>query len=144
MRAAMNTTGEALRTAAADAVQDNQQRLVAAFEEARRACPDRPVLFDGHSVIDNDHGLVEIPVAAIARLRPSAIVFVQDDPRVIRQRRLAGERLRPDRSEDTLADHQDRARQAAAGYARSMGVPFHVVEAGDWQALAAVFSGLPG
>jgi adenylate kinase len=138
MRAAMNTTGEALRTATAATVKDNQLRLVAAFDEARRSSPDRPVLFDGHSVIDNDHGLVEIPVAAIADLSPTAIVFVQDHPVLIRQRRLADERRRPDRSEEELAGHQGQAREVAAGYARYLAIPFQVVEAGDWQALTVV------
>lgn len=144
MRAALNTTSEALRTAAASAVQDNQQRLVAAFEVARRSRPDCPVLFDGHSVIDNDQGVVEIPVAAIAGLRPTAIVFVHDEPGAIRQRRLADERPRPDRTEETLTGHQDRARQAAEGYAKHLAVPFYVLDAGDWQALKAIFDGVTG
>ncbi|WP_454762322.1 AAA family ATPase [Caulobacter segnis] len=139
MRAAMGASGEALRTAAAGVVQDNQSRLVVAFVAARAGRLDRPVLFDGHSVIDNDHDLVEIPAAAIAALGACAIVFISGDPEVIRRRRLEDARTRPDRSAATLAHHQEQARAVARGFAQHTGVDFVEINAGDWQRLATAF-----
>lgn len=139
MRAAMSTSAEALRTASADAVQDNQASLVAAFAAARAPHAGRPVLFDGHSVIDNDQELVEIPVAAIAGLGVDAVVFVSGDPHDIRRRRLGDTRARPDRSPATLAHHQERARAIAMTYASDLGVAFCEIRAGDWRGLAQAF-----
>lgn len=144
MRAALNTTGEALRTAAVGVVQDNQSRLVQAFIAARSAQPDRPVLFDGHSVIDNDLELVEVPVSVVAALGTDAIVFVFDDPTAIRERRLLDDRRRPDRPVVALAHHQERARAVAVGYAERLNLEFHEVTAGDWQALERAFFPPPG
>ncbi|UAL10159.1 ATP-binding protein [Caulobacter segnis] len=142
MRAAMRTTGEALRTAPADVVRDNQAKLVATFQIAREAAPDRPVLFDGHSIIDNDQQLVDVPLSAVAGLAPNLVAFVHDDPVALRARRLADARFRPDRSVETLAHQQARAEAVARNYAIELKVPFLRLEAGDWRALNHAFDGL--
>jgi len=109
LRAALNQSGEAFRTAAEDVMADNQRRLAEAFVSAHAAEPDRPVLFDGHSVIDNDSGLVDIPAAVIAPLRPDHIVFVADTGAAIASRRAADTRHWPLRTADDLGQHQARA-----------------------------------
>ncbi|MBP7702193.1 MAG: AAA family ATPase [Phenylobacterium sp.] len=139
LRVALNQTGEALRTAAEDVMTDNQRRLAAAFASARAAEPDRPVLFDGHSVIDNDAGLVDIPVAVIAPLRPDHIVFVADTGAVIAARRVADTRRRPLRSVADLDQHQARALAMAQSYAAALSVPFEEVQSGEWERVSRMF-----
>jgi adenylate kinase len=141
LRAAIGASGEALRTATPGVMQDNQSNLVEAFASARAGRLDRPVLFDGHSVIDNDHDLVEIPAAAIAALGAGAIVFVSADPELIRRHRMEDTRARPDRSAVTLANHQEQARAVARGFAQYTGVDFVEINAEDWERLVTVFDG---
>lgn len=139
LRAALNQSGEALRTAAEDVMADNQRRLAAAFASARAAEPDRPVLFDGHSVIDNDAGLVDIPAAVIAPLRPDHIVFVADTGAAIASRRAADTRHRPLRTADDLGQHQARALAMAESYAVTLSVPFDEVQPGEWERVSRMF-----
>jgi adenylate kinase len=139
MRAAMRTTGEALRTAPADVVRDNQAKLLDAFRQAREAAPERPVLFDGHSIIDNDQQLVDVPLSVLA---PDLIAFIHDNPAAIRARRLADARSRPDRSVEALAHQQARAEAVARSYAIELKVRFLGLEAGDWRTLKNAFDRL--
>jgi len=139
LRAALNQTGEALRTATEDVMADNQRRLAAAFAAARAAGPYRPVLFDGHSVIDNDAGLVEIPAAVIVPLKPDHIIFVVDTGAAIAARRLADGDRRPLRTVNDLERHQARARAMAQSYAAALGVPFEEVRSGDWERVSRLF-----
>jgi hypothetical protein len=105
----------------------------------RAQVPDRPILFDGHSVIDNDAGLVEIPLAVVAALGPDHIVFVIDDVSEIARRRLEDSRRRPSRSLDELRRHQELARAVASDYADKLGVPMSIVRAGDVEGLLSPF-----
>lgn len=144
LRAALKQTGEALRTATEDVMADNQRRLAAAFAAARAAEPDRPVLFDGHSVIDNDAGLVDIPAAVIAPLNPNHIVFVADSAAAIAARRLADARRRPLRTEDDLNRHQARAQANAQLYAAAFAIPFEVVRSGACERVGQLFDAHAG
>lgn len=139
LRVALDQTGETLRTAAEAVMADNQRCLTAAFASARAREPDRPVLFDGHSVIDNDAGLVDIPVAVIAPLRPDHIVFVTDSGTAIAARRLADTRHRPSRSADDLDRHQARALTLARSYAAALSIPFDEVRSGEWERVSRMF-----
>ena len=139
LRAALDQTGEALRTAASNVMVDNQRRLAEAFAAVRATEPNRPVLFDGHSVIDNDAGLVDIPAEVIAPLKPDQIVFVADSGAVIAARRLADARNRPMRTADNLDRHQAHAQAIAQSYAAGLGVPFTLVGSGDWERVGRLF-----
>ena len=141
MQKALQTSSETLRTAPADTMGLNQLSLVAAFQAAREAEPERPILFDGHSIIDNDKSLIEIPVSVIAALAPDHIVFVMDEPDVIACRRSNDHRTRPLRTLSELSDHQTRARAVAVDYAVSQKVPFVEIRAGDWMSLKQLFDG---
>ena len=144
LRAALNETGEVLRTATHDVMADNQRRLAAAFAAARTAEPKRPVLFDGHNVIDNDAGLVDIPATVIAPLKPDHIVFVADEGAAIAARRLADVRHRPLRTVDDLERHQARAQNLAQSYALALGIPFEEVRCGDWERVSRLFDAYAG
>jgi adenylate kinase len=134
------TTSEELRTGP---VIDNQALLVAAFLAAREKA-SRPILFDGHCVIDGGAQLIEIPVAVIEALAPSGLIFVHDKPDAIFRRRAGDStRVRPTRSADELHDHQERARAICAEYAELLKLDLHFIEAGDVagfaSAAAAIF-----
>ena len=139
LRAALNQPGEILRTATEDVIAHNQRRLAAAFAAARTAEPERPILFDGHCVIDNDAGLVDIPAAVIASLQPDHIVFVADEGAAIAARRLADARHRPLRTVDDLERHQARAQNLAQSYALALGISFEGVRSGDWERVSRLF-----
>lgn len=67
-----------LRTASAAKIANNQLGLIHAYDELRKANPNQHVLFDGHSVIDTDKGLVDIDIGVIKSLDPALIVFIED------------------------------------------------------------------
>jgi adenylate kinase len=143
MRATFNISSEALRTADAGALTTNQQGLVAAFTGARAAEPLRPILFDGHSVIDNDAGLVQIALEVIAGLKPQHIVFVSEVVSLIAERRRRDTRSRPIRTLDELTRHQDCARELANSYAESLAISFDEVQSRDWMIVDRLFADLP-
>lgn len=125
-------TGEELRQNAATNIQDSQAGLVDAFQKFRGSSAGHGIIFDGHTVIDTDTGIVDVPLDVISGLNLSAIVFVGDAPAVIATRRKNDTaRQRPSRTLDTLAQHQERARYLAKTYAASLGIPFSEVSADD-------------
>jgi len=112
-----------LRTATALKIADNQLALIGAFNATKSANPDRHIIFDGHSVIDNDSGLVDIDIAVIKALEPGLIAFVEDDVGAILERRRSDVgRKRPDRSVHELEAHQVRAKLVCTGYAEKLDV----------------------
>lgn len=130
--AAAITDTEALRTASAADIHANQDRLASAFSELRHRHPDRHIIFDGHSLIDNDEGLVVVPTATFVQLAPNMIVFLEDVATTILARRLADvERVRPHRSAEEIAAHQHAAMEAAMGYSAALSVPCLIIRSGD-------------
>jgi adenylate kinase len=125
------TTAEELRTGP---VLDNQTLLVRAFEEVRSG-KERDIVFDGHSLIDTEAGLVEVPVEIIEGLRPAGIVFVRAAPQDIARRRSADlSRRRPQRSVEQLAQHQELALSVCCRYHTALALPIFVVASGDMDA----------
>jgi adenylate kinase len=129
--AATNT--EALRTASATDIHANQDRLTSAFSELRRRHPDRHIIFDGHSLIDNDEGVVVIPTSTFVRLAPDMIMFLEDAADAILVRRAADVgRVRPRRSADEITSHQNTAKDAAFRYASTLRIPYATIRSGDF------------
>lgn len=126
---------EALRTASASDIHANQDRLTSAFSELRRRHPNRHIIFDGHSLIDNDDRLVIVPTTTFVQLAPDMIVFLEDDENAILARRLADVgRVRPHRSADEIAVHQNAAKEAAFEYASALSISCATVHSEDFQA----------
>jgi adenylate kinase len=121
-------TNEALRTGA---VLDNQSLLVRAFSRVHSAAT-MPIIFDGHCVVDSAAGLIEIPPEVIEALSISGIVFIEDQPGAIVERR-AGDttRTRPIRSESEIELHQNQALATCLKYAARLQAGLRVVQAGD-------------
>lgn len=132
---------ETLRTAPAPEIHDNQVRLASAFSELRSRYPERNIIFDGHSLIDNDETLVIVPVATFIQLAPNLIVFLEDDPEAIHVRRnMDEERLRPNRSVDEIATHQQTAKEAAFSYGAALSAPCLAVWSGDHASFRAALN----
>ncbi len=128
-------SSEVLRTGP---VLDNQVLIVAAFERLTRTITI-PVVFDGHSLIDGQDGLIEIPSSVFAALSLDAVAFLVSDPSTIFERRSfdAG-RQRPSRDPMTLARHQILAEKAALRIANDIGRQFHLLDCDPEQRLASL------
>lgn len=129
-----STTSEKLRSGP---ILDNQRVLVAEFERLR-ASEQRPILFDGHNVVDDGTRLVEIPLAVVRQLHPNGIVFVRAETKDICERRARDtSRTRPLRTEETLGEHQEIALALAHSHAAELHIRLHVVQAGDEAAFSS-------
>ena len=117
-------------------VLDNQSILTGAFAKVH-ATEARPIIFDGHCLVDADQYPVEIPVDVIRRLRPSGIVLVHAPANeIVRHRESDTLRERPVRTADELAVQQDRCRAICTDYAEQLGIKFEQVRAGDERGFA--------
>ena len=67
---------------------DDQTMLVTSFRTFA-AEKSRNILFDGHSLIDNDDTLIGIPLEVIKAISPAAVLFLCDEPQTIAGRRAA-------------------------------------------------------
>lgn len=121
-------------------VLDNQSLLTNAFAKVL-AAEARPIIFDGHCLVDVGDQPLEIPVNVIQQLQTGGIILVRAPPYEIVQRRgLDSTRVRPVRTADVLAAQQDRCSAICAGYASELAVEFVQVCAGDDQAFASVLT----
>jgi adenylate kinase len=130
---ARNVTSEDLRRGP---VLDNQSLLTDAFAKVP-ATEERPIIFDGHCLVDVGEQPVEIPVDVIRRLQPSGIVLVRaPTEEIVRRRESDVSRERPVRTADALASQQDRCVAICADYAQELGISFEQVRAGDERGFA--------
>lgn len=113
------------------AVLDNQALLIEAFAKFRLAAT-KPIIFDGHSVIDAGDQLVEIPVEVITAIAPAGLIFIKDEAAAIVARRARDTtRTRPMRSESEILDHQTRAQALCGRYAEALDICLTIIQAGD-------------
>ena len=118
-------------------VLDNQNLLTDAFAKVL-AAETRPVIFDGHCLVDVGDQPIEIPVAVIRQLQTAGIILVYAPIyEIVRRRESDSTRVRPVRTADTLAAQQDRCSTICAGYAGELALEFVQVRAGDEQAFAS-------
>ena len=117
-------------------VLDNQSLLADAFANML-AAETRPIIFDGHCLVDVGDQPIEIPVKVIRQLHAAGIILVHAPTyEIVRRRESDTTRVRPLRTADALAAQQDRCRAICAGYAGELGLEFVQVRAGDEQAFA--------
>lgn len=137
-RSIAEQSSEALRTGP---VLDNQALLIAGFHHEARSI-DGTIVFDGHSVIDGGSGLIEIPADVFAALQLDAICILQATPAEILSRRQGDSaRRRPARSEEALAEHQEKATKVGRAIAKQLNLPFALIGNGDETKLAALICG---
>ena len=119
-------------------VLDNQSLLTGAFAEVL-AAEVRPVIFDGHCLVDVGEHQIEIPVDVVRKLQPSCIVLVHAPADEIVRRRVSdSSRERPSRDADALAVQQARCVAICASYGKQLGLDFAQVRAGNEHEFAQV------
>lgn len=112
-------------------VLDNQSLLIYAFAKVL-ATEVRPIIFDGHCLVDVGDQPIEVPVEIIRQLQPAGIMLVYAPANEIVQRRENDtSRARPTRTADALAAQQGRCVAICTNYAEKLGINFEQVRAGD-------------
>ncbi|WP_299933322.1 AAA family ATPase [uncultured Pelagimonas sp.] len=110
---------------------ENQRALVCAFK-ARVDPQSRFVILDAHVVVDTPDGLEPIESEVFSSIGTSLIFFLEDEPSRIVQNRLQDKsRRRPLRDRCSIKVQQEIAKKRAQLVATSLGVPLHVLCAGD-------------
>lgn len=128
------TDPEFLRRLPVNELDRSQQLLIAGFPNMLSALNARLLLLDAHTVIDNSDELYVVTDAVFAALAPDGIIHVEAEPSVIaRQRQMDVERVRPFRSIQVLAEHQQISARRAQEVAARLNVWFASVRAGDAQ-----------
>lgn len=123
---------EKLRTAASTTVLANQNHLAMAFTDFRGASYDKNIIFDGHSIIDNEEGVIVIPTSIYEAIDPSIIIFIEEAPATIAVRRQAdSSRQRPKRRTQELGAQQRLAKDTALAYGRKLSVTCEVITSSD-------------
>jgi adenylate kinase len=121
-------------------VLENQSLLTDAFTKVL-AEEARPIIFDGHCLIDAGEYLVEIPVDVIRQLQPSVVMLVCAPPdEIMRRRESDTSRERPIRTVDALAAQQERCVAICRDYAERLGIKLEHVRAGDESRFAQLVS----
>ncbi|SDQ79383.1 adenylate kinase [Brevundimonas sp. 374] len=138
-RGAEIASSEALRLGP---VIDNQRLLVAGFRRATRG-ETRPIVFDGHTIIDGSSGIIEIGSDVFGDLGVKHVVMLVADPEEILRRRASDTgRTRPMRSIEQIAAHQDRATEVAKQIADDLKVEFGLVTQSEperiWHAIESL------
>ena len=119
-------------------VLDNQRLLADAFAEVL-ATEARPIIFDGHCLVDAGEHQIEIPVDVVRKLQPSGIVLVHAPADEIVRRRVSdSSRQRPLRDADALAVQQVRCAAICSSYGRQLGLDYVDVRAGNEEEFAQV------
>jgi adenylate kinase len=130
---AMMVTSEDLRSGP---VLNNQNMLTDAFAKVR-ASEARPIIFDGHCMVDSGEQPIEIPIEVISRLQPSGIILVYAPAAEIVSRRESDtSRQRPARTSSALSAQQDRCVVICTDYADRLGIGFDQVRSGDERVFA--------
>lgn len=138
LQAAKNIDSALLRTDVAGNIAQNQNLLGEALRRFRLGRETSDILIDAHSVIDNDHELVEVPVDAVRAMNPNGLVLLEAPPELVIERRRSDVRLRPSRTAEELQFQMGVARRVCESYAGELSLPLEIGTAmndGDLEAL---------
>lgn len=141
-RALKTIPRDQLRVATPDQIIKNQFLLIDEFWKEIEEYKYSTVIFDGHSIVDNNQEIIKIPTNVIKGLKPQEIIFVEDEPKYIHERRTGDQsRQRADISIAEIEKHQDLAKRQAESYAHEIGIPFGAVKAGNLDTLKLLIEG---
>ena len=116
-----------------------QELAVREIHRESQSYGNKLVILDAHNVIDAADGLVRIPVSVFESLSPILLLFVYDDPKEIKMRRLEDtSRRRPNIRTSELACYQDIAFDTARSYSSALGIDLAQVRSGDLVAFQTV------
>lgn len=114
---------DALRSLSNEEILKNQEAIVLGIRQKREGVVAELLLLDAHLILDAGIDLFEIPLDVIGRLYLDAIVFVEDVPEHVLERRKADSgRIRANRAASEIAIEQSRARELASSYAKALGI----------------------
>ena len=131
-RQAAITDAEKMRALTSLEIHINQNHLITAFDKFKLESPAQHILFDGHSIIDNDDEVIVIPTKVFEKIGPDLFIFIEDDPDIIASRRVHDTtRSRPLLSSQNLDAQQLVAKNAALNYGTELSIPCVVLSAGD-------------
>lgn len=103
---------------------ENQQMLIQAFNEQAVAILG-DIILDCHTIIDTSTGLQVVPSSVFMAMGITAVAFLSVDPEELAKRRAQDvDRLRPFRTVEELAAHQNVAITAARQIAQAIGATF--------------------
>lgn len=107
-------------------IDENQQLLIRGFR-IRVGGTTGLVILDSHTVIERDHGLIQIDTRVFREIGIDSMIFLYDDPESIaRRRRDDTVRKRPVLTVEELRIIQEEAQGHTATICRMLGIPFHV------------------
>lgn len=87
-------------------IDDNQDLLVAAIEELRKA--EKEFILDGHFCLLNESGeITRIPLDTYMLLNPDVIILLTEKPEIIADRRLQRDNVCQDVSEITVFQQEE-------------------------------------
>jgi adenylate kinase len=89
---------------------------------------DRPAIIDVHAIIDNDSGFVQVPLDAIAALRPDGLVLLEAPPEVVSERRRSDHRTRPARADLQIDRELLAERERVAQFSEDLRVPLETAQ----------------
>lgn len=123
IRRSRSRATEDLRTVSESDIISNQELLEREVSSIKAEHPGRPLLIDGHAIIDNDQQLVRIPLQSIAALQPTAFILLEASPSAVFSRRDKDSRNRPKRTLAALELELAAEKNAASEYATALGIP---------------------
>jgi adenylate kinase len=126
LSAARGKSAAALRTSDAYEIESNQKLLGQELEALRLEHPERPLLIDGHAVIDNDHQLVRVPIDAVASMRPTGLGLLEATPETVLARRRLARRDHPQRTVGAIAQEIVAERDTVLSYAEKLDLPLEI------------------
>lgn len=127
-----NVEHDKLRLAGEDTVLKNQYLMVGAFWDKVRSNNLDNIIFDGHSTIDMETDILDIPVDVIEQLFPYKLIFLKASPEIIMKRRSVDKsRDRPPLTKEEIEEQQDRALKQFYKYGESLSLSPHILENAD-------------
>jgi adenylate kinase len=119
---------------------ENQRFLVAGFGLAT-ASKSGLIIFDAHTIVEKGEELFPIDAAVFGAIGIAAMIFLEEDPKVIAERRCRdASRIRPLPNVDRLGHIQDVAREQAVSICRTLGIALHVYRPNQFAFIAAALT----
>lgn len=123
---------------------ENQRFLISGFRLAT-ASKSGLIIFDAHTVIETGDGFVRVDAAVFGTIGINAMIFLEDDPKVIAERRRNdANRIRPLPDVGRLGRIQDVAREQAFTICHALGITLHVYHPNQFPIVAAALVGQSG
>jgi adenylate kinase len=120
---------------------ENQRFLVEGFGLAT-ASKSGFIILDAHTVIEKGDELIPIEAAVFRAIGISAMMFLEDDPKAIAERRRRdASRVRPLPNDDRLGQIQEVARKQAIAICSVLDVALHVCRPNQFTSVAAALLG---